>query len=146
MFKISLVLSVLAVALIFVAAYFYDGAAGVELREATGLAVSVESFPVYLETHPLFKDLPEKTNFEVNLGGHAYAVSGNGVTANTVAENPDFSVNLPEKYTSRIGEVGLCAALKEAIKNRDIELSTGLSKFELFMKYRKLVKYRECLA
>ncbi|MEK6847467.1 MAG: hypothetical protein AABY16_04845 [Nanoarchaeota archaeon] len=146
MLKISLVLSVLAVVLIFAVAYFYDSVAGVDLREATGLVVSAESFPTYLETHPLFDDLPEKTNFEINFGDDSYAVSGGSVTANAVAENPDFSVSLPEEYASRVGEIGLCAALKEAINNGEIQVSAEISKFELFLKYRKLVKYRDCLA
>ncbi len=145
MFRVPLVLSVLAIALIFAAAYVYDGIAETELREATGLVVNAESFPVYLETHPLFDDLPEKTNFEINFGDDSYAVSGRSVTANVFAENPDFSVSLPEEYASRIGEVGLCAALKEATDNGEVEISTTLSKFELFLKYRKLVKYRDCL-
>ncbi len=145
MLRASLILSVLVIALVFAAAYFYDNVSGIDLREATGLVVSLESFPVYLETHPLFDKLPEKANFEINFGGNAYAVSKNGVNENGVVENPDFSLSLPDKYASRIGEVGLCAALKEAVTNGEIEFSTSASKFELFLKYRKLVKYRDCL-
>jgi len=146
MLRVSLILSAIVVFLIFTAAYVYDSIANKEISEATGLAVNVESFPVYLETHPLFNDLPKKTNFEINLGDNSYAVSGSSVTANAVAENPDFSVSLPEEYVSRVGVAGLCAALKEAITDGEIEISTGLSKFELFVKYRKLVKYRDCIS
>lgn len=145
MLRVSLILSVLGIALVFAAAYIYDNVSGVEFREATGLVVSAESFPVYLETHPLFDKLPEKTNFEINFGNKAYLISKKSVNEKSVAENPDFSVSLPEKYASRVGEIGLCATLKEAFANGEIDVSLGVSKFELFLKYRKLVKYRDCL-
>ncbi len=145
MLKASFVLGGIAIFLLLIGALIYDSVADVNLGEATGLAVSLESFPVYLETHPLFKDLPKSANVEINLGENNYAVSGKSVTANVIADNPDLTVNLPERYVSRIGEVGLCSALKEAIAGGEIEISTELSKLELFMKYRKLIKYRDCL-
>lgn len=146
MLKVSIVVGLSALLILLVSVLIYDSVASVNLREATGLAVSVESFPVYLETHPLFKDLPNNADVEISIGENNYAVSKKSVSANVVSENPDLTVKLPERYVSRIGEVGLCNALKEAINNGEIEISTELSKFELFMKYRKLVKYRDCLS
>ncbi len=145
MLRVSLILSVVAIVLVFAGAYVYDNISGADLREATGLVVSAESFPVYLETHPLFDKLPEKTNFEINFGSTAYSISKKRVSENSASENPDFSVSLPDKYASRIGEIGLCATLKEATAKGEIEFSLGASKLELFLKYRKLVKYRDCL-
>ncbi len=146
MFRVSLILSVFAIFLVFVGAYVYDIVSGTEFREATGLVVSAKSFPVYLETHPLFDKLPEKANFKINFGDKTYAISKKGVNENSTIENSDFSVSLPDKYTSRIGEIGLCAALKEAVTNGELEFSAEASKFELFLRYAKLVKYRNCLA
>ena len=146
MLKFSVVLSVIAVVVLFAGVLIYDSSLSVDLHEATGLVVSTESFPVYLETHPFFKALPDKANVEISIGNNNYAVSGKTVTANAVSENPDLTVKLPESYTSRIGEVGLCTALKEAVSNGDIKISTELSKFELFVKYRGLLKYRSCLS
>lgn len=115
------------------------------LSEATGLAVSVESFPVYMETHPLLKDLPKDSSISLTIGGQAYGISGKDVQVDKVINNADISIELPSGYESRIGEVGLCSAVKEAIEKNELVIETHLSKAKLLMKYYKLIKYRDCV-
>ena len=146
MIKTPLILTGLAVLVLFLGVIVYDDISTIGFREATGLVVSVDSFPVYLEAHPLFKDLPKGSNVEIDLGNSKFAVSDKSVTTKSTVSEPDITVKLPDRYASRFGEVGLCVALGEAVANGEIEVSTELSKFELFLKYRKLLKYRKCFS
>ncbi|MEK6793090.1 MAG: hypothetical protein AABX96_02655 [Nanoarchaeota archaeon] len=117
-----------------------------KLSEATGLVVSIESFPTYLETHPVFKSLPNGAFIEVVIGENNYEISDSGVyLTNELFDKKDVSVYLPGEYLSRIGELGLCSAIKEANKNGDLNVEIYTSKLNLLLKYRKLLKYRNCL-
>ena len=115
------------------------------LHEATGLVVGLESFPVYLETHPLMKALPKDASVAITIGGQAYGISGNSVSVDTVRTDADISIGLPAGYDSRIGEIGFCSALKEAVADNVLQIETSASKMKLLFKYRKLLKYRDCL-
>ena len=116
------------------------------LHEATGLVVGLSSFPVYLETHPIMNALPDDASIAITIGGQAYGISGHSVSVDTVLTNADVSITLPAGYDSRIGELGLCSALKQAVADNALQVETSASKMKLLFKYRKLLKYRECLS
>lgn len=116
-----------------------------KLSEATGLVVSIDSFPAYLETHPILESLPKNAEIEILIGDIIYEVKGHGVYEVDKVENKDLSISLPEGYESEIGELGLCSAIQKAIKNNEVVIETYSSKFNLFLKYSKLLKYKECL-
>ena len=115
------------------------------LSEATGLVVTTETFPVYMETHPLIKDLPKDSSISLVIGGQAYGVSGRDIQVDRVINDADISIDLPASYISRIGEIGLCGAIKEAVNAGDLKFDTQMSKTKLFLKYYKLIKYRKCI-
>lgn len=91
------------------------------------------------------KDLPKDASVSFNIGGQAYGVEGKEVVKDRVVTEPDVYVELPSGYESRIGEVGLCTALSEAVKNGDLKFEVYASNTKLLMKYYKLIKYKKCL-
>ncbi len=142
--KRAIILSSVLVVALFGLALFLDSGNS-RLSEATGLVVTTETFPVYMETHPLMKDLPKDSSISLTIGGQAYGISGKIIQVDKVINNADVSIELPAGYESRIGLVGLCSAVKEAIKNGDIQIETKISKTKLMLKYYKLIKYRSCV-
>ncbi len=135
--------AVLVVGIVCVALWLDSG--NTRLSEATGLVVTTETFPVYMETHPLLKDLPKDASISLTIGGQAYGISGKSIQVDKVINDADISIELPSGYEGRIGEVGLCSAVKEAIKNGDVKFETKVSKTKLMLKYYKLIKYRSCV-
>ncbi|MBS3081984.1 hypothetical protein J4416_03590 [Candidatus Pacearchaeota archaeon] len=116
------------------------------LSEATGLVVNSESFPTYLETHPIISNLPKDASIGIKMGSASYEVRGHAVYLNNGLEGKeDITFSLPEGYESVIGEIGLCGAVRKAYKNDEISFETHSSKIKLFFKYRKLLKYSDCI-
>ena len=142
--KIIIAISVILLVAAFGLFIFLDSSEAT-LNEATGLVVSAESFPVYLETHPVFNELPKSAEVQINIGGSNYAISDSRVTAGVILEEPDVKVALPAGYESRIGEIGLCKALRESWQANELSVETSESKLKLLMKYRSLIKYRKCI-
>ena len=114
------------------------------IYEATGLVVSLESFPTYVETHPIMRDIPKDASVSLEIGGQSYGIEGKRVIKDRVISEPDISVKLPEGYEVRIGEVGLCTALREAVKDGELTFETHISKTRILTKYYKLIKYNKC--
>lgn len=119
----------------------FDG----DLSEATGLVVSTESFPTYLETHPAVSTLPKSASIGIKIGDSSYEVEGNDVKIAEELSGNDVVVSLPEGYETVIGELGLCGAVKKAYNDKEVSVEAFASKTVLFMKYRKLLKYGECV-
>jgi len=136
---------VLVALILLLGAVLFIDSSNTRLNEATGLVVSVESFPSYLETHPVMKLLPNDASVEVVIGSNIYEINGRSVSLTGSAVDGDVSVYLPDGYVTRIGELGLCSAIKEANKNGELNVETHSSKLKLILKYRKLFKYRDCL-
>jgi len=136
---------VLVALILLLGAVLFIDSSNTRLNEATGLVVSVESFPSYLETHPVMKLLPKDASVEVVIGSNVYEINGRSVYLTGNAVKGDVSVYLPDGYVTRIGELGLCSAIKEANKNGELNVETHSSKLKLILKYRKLFKYRDCL-
>lgn len=142
--KYAIIISSILVITLFSFALFLDSGNS-RLSEATGLVVTTENFPVYMETHPLLKDLPKDSSISLTIGGQAYGISGKSIQVDKVINDADISIELTSGYESRIGEIGLCSAIKEAVKNGDMQIETKLSKAKLMLKYYKLIKYRDCV-
>jgi hypothetical protein len=116
------------------------------ISEATGLVVSADSFPVYLETNPAINDLPGGASVEIAIGDNLYKINGRDVSPiKSEDAKKDIKIFLPEGYENVIGELGLCGALKKAYVNKEISFETYSSKMMLFLKYHKLLKYNSCL-
>jgi hypothetical protein len=136
------VLVFLALALgLFILLDSFNGA----INEATGLAVSSESFPTYLETHPAVSNLPKDALIGVKIGATSYEIEGREVSKIQDSLEGDVVVTLPEGYEEVIGELGLCKAIRKAYLEDKISVETSLNKMSLFLKYRKLLKYGDCL-
>ena len=142
--KYAIIISSILVITLFSFALFLDSGNS-RLSEATGLVVTTENFPVYMETHPLLKDLPKDSSISLTIGGQAYGISGKSIQVDKVINDADISIELTSGYEHRIGEIGLCSAIKEAVKNGDMQIETKLSKAKLMLKYYKLIKYRDCV-
>ncbi len=142
--KSVIVLSFVFLIALFGIAMFFDQK-NIQLSEATGLVVSLESFPVYMETHPIMKDIPKDAAISLEIGGQAYGISNKRIIKDEIISNPDIFIGLPEGYESRIGEIGLCSALNEAIKGGELNFETYVSNTKLITKYYKLIKYKKCL-
>ncbi len=142
--KYAIIISSILVITLFSFALFLDSGNS-RLSEATGLVVTTENFPVYMETHPLLKNLPKDSSISLTIGGQAYGISGKSIQVDKVINDADISIELTSGYESRIGEIGLCSAIKEAVKNGDMQIETKLSKAKLMLKYYKLIKYRDCV-
>ena len=142
--KIAITVGVLITISLLGLALFLDSS-NTKISEATGLVVNLQSFPVYMETHPLLKDLPNDSSISLIIGGQAYGISGKEIQVDRVVKDADISIELPSGYESRIGEIGLCSAVKEALQKGDLKFETSISKTKLLMKYYKLIKYKECV-
>ncbi len=124
--------------------YFYSLFNPVEIIEQKGILLSGEELPAYLENHQIFQELPEETNIQINFGEEEYSVLEESVESGEISD-ADVTVNVPEEYIEKVGELGLCSALEEAVKNNEVSVETTLSESELAWKYRDLLKYRECI-
>jgi hypothetical protein len=142
--KKIITLSLVGVLLVFGGLLYLRGQTGVQLYEATGLVVDGASFPVYLETHPLFRDLPSKTRIDVVIGDIHYGITGNTINRGR-PENPDLTVELLEGYETVIGQKGLCEAIREAHSRGELAVTPHVSTAKLLFKYSGLLKYRTCL-
>jgi len=115
--------------------------------DLTGTHVPVETnannLDKYLESAIIIQELPKNANMEINFGNVVYSINGQEVSQ---AENPDAEVvvNLPEAYIKKVGEIGLCQSMREARNAGDLSYETGLSESQFLLKYRSVVKYREC--
>ncbi|MEK6894378.1 MAG: hypothetical protein AABX10_02860 [Nanoarchaeota archaeon] len=123
---------------------FIDSFKG-NLNEATGLIVGEDSFPTYLETHPAIESMPKSSSIGVIIGENNYEIDGRSVYLNNGEMDNDIEVILPENYETIIGELGLCDAIKKANSDNDLKIELHANKATLLLKYRKLLKYSECL-
>ncbi len=123
---------------------FIDSFKG-SLNEATGLVVSDGSFPTYLETHPAIESMPKSSSIDIVIGNNNYEIEGRNVYINNNEVDSDIKVILPENYESIIGELGLCEAIRKANSDNDLKIELYTNKATLLLKYRKLLKYGECL-
>lgn len=123
---------------------FVDSLNG-NLNEATGLIVSDESFPTYLETHPAITSLPKSSSVGLLIGNKNYEIDGRNVYLTDDQGSKDIKITLPEGYETIIGELGLCDAIRKANKDNQLVVDIYASKTTLLFKYRKLLKYGECL-
>ncbi|MEK6909165.1 MAG: hypothetical protein AABX23_03880 [Nanoarchaeota archaeon] len=136
---------IIFLALAFVMFLFIDSFNG-NLNEATGLVVNTESFPNYLETHPAVESLPKSSSLELIIGSKTYEIDGkNVILSDGKNTDKDIKVILPQGYESVIGEIGLCDAIKKANKNKELDFELYVNKATLLLKYRKLLKYSDCL-
>jgi len=124
--------------------YAYDLLRPVKFGVHQPVVLTSENLPGYLSRIDLIQDLPEDSDIQVNFGGNKYSITGGVVRAGAL-EDPEVVMDLPEEYIGRIGEVGLCQATGEAVRNREISVETKLSEAELAWRYKKLLRYRECV-
>ncbi len=115
------------------------------LNEATGLIVSEESFPTYLETHPAIESMPRSSSVGLTIGNTNYEIEGKNVNKISEHSEEDLKIILPENYETVIGEIGLCEAIRKANSENQLKVELYTNKAILLMKYRKLLKYSECL-
>ncbi|MEK6915965.1 MAG: hypothetical protein AABW89_05495 [Nanoarchaeota archaeon] len=123
---------------------FIDSFKG-KLNEATGLVVEAGSFPTYLETHPLISALPRDASIGIKIGSLFYEIDGRNVYLKEELSDEDIIISLPEGYEKIIGVVGLCEAVRKAHAENEVNIEMFSSKVSLFLKYRKLLKYSDCL-
>lgn len=115
------------------------------LNEATGLIVEEKSFPTYLETHPAIESMPKSSAVGLVIGDKNYEINGGNVYLSNEELQNDVKITLPQDYESVIGELGLCEAIKKANRDNQLKVELYESKAVLLFKYRKLLKYSECL-
>ena len=123
--------------------YFYSLFNPVEIVEQKGILLSGEELPTYLENHQIFQELPGETNIQINFGEEEYSVLEDSVESGELSD-ADVTVDVPEEYIEKVGELGLCGALEEAVESNEVSIETNLDETELLWKYRDLLKYREC--
>lgn len=142
--KLFTIVVAIFLALAFVMFLFIDSFNS-KVSEATGLVVSVDSFPVYLETHPIISSLPKSASVGIKIGETFYEVEGNKVSLGNDFSTKDVIVTLPSGFEDVIGSLGLCGAIKKANNDKELVVETFSSKTSLLFKYRKLLKYSDCL-
>lgn len=116
-----------------------------KLNEATGLVVSEQSFSTYLETHPAIESMPKSSSVGLVIGSKNYQIEGKSVNEITDHGEEDLRITLPENYETIIGDMGLCEAIRKANSENQLKVELYSSKAVLLLKYRKLLKYGECL-
>ena len=124
--------------------YFYSLFNPVEIVEQKGILLSGEELPTYLENHQIFQELPGETNIQINFGEEEYSVLEDSVESGELSD-ADVTVDVPEEYIEKVGELGLCSALENAVESNEVSVETTLSESELAWKYRDLLKYRKCI-
>jgi len=142
----KITLAVIASLLILFGIFMFVDSYQKEVSEATGLVVSEGSFPTYLETHPAINDMPKSASVELSIGKNLYLVNGKDVSEISEEEKEkDIKITLPEGYENVMGKIGLCESLRKASSENSLGFEIYSSKTVLLLKYRKLLKYRECL-
>jgi len=116
-----------------------------KVSEATGLVVSIDSFPTYLETHPAISSMPKSATIGIKIGDSSYEIEGRDVKSASALTDKDVIVYLPAGYETIIGELGLCNAVKKAYNDKDIKVDVFASRTKLLLKYGKLLKYNDCV-
>jgi len=104
--------------------------------------ITEETLPSYLSMNQIIQDLPANAEISLKTSLREYVITRGKVVEGRAA-NPDVSVVFPSKYIPELSN-GFCSSLREAYKNREIEVILHSSKVALAWKYRSLSKYREC--
>jgi len=91
----------------------------------------------------IVQDLPESAVIELKVGEDYYTVSRDSISAGRPSSS-DLTISLPADYADQISE-SLCEMIKRANENRDLEIEMHSSQTALMWKYRRMLKYRECL-
>ena len=146
-FKI-IVVSVLALALIVGAAiwvnsYFFQSSVG--LSKHVPVELNEQNLPAYASQLSVVQDLPKDSKILVSFGNINYEVYNGQMRKVDSVNDAEISVYLPEEYIERIGEVGVCQALREANKGNEIGFESSLSDTQLAWKYKGMLKYKSCL-
>ena len=139
-----IILISILVFLLFAGIWIYSLLIPVEIVEQKGINLTNEELAGYMENHQVFQDLPEKTSIQINFGEEGYSVLEDSVESGKLSD-ADITINVPEEYIEKVGELGLCAALEEAANSGEVEVETELSESELTWKYKNLLKYRKCI-
>ncbi len=133
------------VALLIAGYFIYDGFFAKPPSSAwTPREITQENLPSELGRLAVVQEMPESGVIGLRVGEEDYAISGKSVSSG-LAENADISVSLPESYLDIVGEQGWCAGLQQAKANGDLQVDLRQSTSSLAVKYRALLKYRECL-
>ncbi len=143
--KIAFVVFTIA-AIFFAAKFFGLFTIGQTYVNSQPVFLTEENLPAYMESTSLIKDLPEDSKALIIFGDNSYSIENNEVNVGAGENSPDLVVTIPEDYLNKEWS-GICSLLREASQNNDLSVKakTSMSKTELLWKYRKMLKYKECV-
>ena len=113
-------------------------------RNNEPVKLTPENLPIYLSSLEIVDDLPSDGKINLNIGDLNYKITRGDVEIGSFDE-ADVVVDLPENYLEKLG-YGVCSTIKEAMKKKEIVITTNLPSTEILWKYKKLLKYRDCIS
>ena len=120
-------------------------------QEYVMVSVTKENLPQFLNSISIIDDLPENGEIELRLFNfnsgersweETYVMKQGGAYQGN-AENPDVIILLHSKYVTELGNI--CPTLQQANRNGDLGFEFHDSTASLLWKYKKIVKYKDCL-
>jgi hypothetical protein len=141
--KILIGVAVLIVVLVIWYMFISGSKGGSKEYVAGSITVTPENLPSFLASFEMINDVPKKGSIYLEMGELDYEITRGEVRVGEPS-NPDIVVYMPEEYVGKFGN-GICTTLREAMRNGDLYYETSLSKTELLWKYKKMMKYRDCV-
>ncbi|MEK6918714.1 MAG: hypothetical protein AABW73_01615 [Nanoarchaeota archaeon] len=115
--------------------------------------ITYKNFEPVMSKMSIIKDVPEEYPiqlkfFNFNTGirqwEKSYIISSAGVKEGTI-ENPELTVVLNSKYLQGLTTANFCSAISLAKKNGDLGIESESSSISLAIKYKSLIKHKDCL-
>ena len=113
--------------------------------------VTMQTFPSYIKNVDIVKDLPKDSVvslkfYNFNTGKRAidaqYVISSGQARLGS-ADNPELEILIHSKYFSEMND--FCKAFKNAKESNDVAYWSNINSAKFLWKYRKMMKYRDCL-
>jgi hypothetical protein len=115
--------------------------------------ITKENIVYYLEQQPFVNALPSNAMISLKLYNFnsgkreiekSYVITKGDVKEST-QDNYDLEIQIHSKYLQDLGRLGFCDTVKKAQDSGDLGIETKLSQISLAIKYKSMMKYKDCL-
>jgi len=102
-----------------------------------------ENLPAYLSSNSIIKEMPSSAKLTIYFGDRVYSLKDEEIILSEIPD-PEIIISIPENYLNHEW-TSFCSLAKTASSNGDLQVNLIASKTKLALKYRNLIKYRDCL-
>lgn len=118
------------------------------ISTASSTKITIDNFGPMLSENEIVKNLPSDAMINLILLNESveksYILSKNNVSLGK-SESPDVVLTLPIKYLDNLTTQNFCGIVKAANANKELSVDLKLSMTRFLIKYRSVLKYRDCL-